>query len=58
MTIVCRNNLCIYWKKEKCILKEVTVNEYGACECFEVVSVPNELLDELREQQLEGYGLK
>ena len=40
----CRNELCIYQQKWKCLLDEITVNEAGDCESCIMVSLPERML--------------
>ena len=40
----CRNELCIYQQRGKCLLDEITVNEAGDCESCIMVSLPEKTL--------------
>ena len=42
----CALNYCIYNKDHVCILNEIEIDSLGMCESCELVSVPEERIDE------------
>ena len=47
----CENEYCIYNKKYKCILDEITLDIQGKCiECI-YVDIPSQQLEKLKEEQ-------
>ncbi len=50
--MICENVLCIYNKKEKCILSEISLDYQGRCsECI-YVSIEETQLKKLKKEQL------
>ena len=50
--MICENDYCIYNKKEKCILNEVSLDIQGRCnECI-YVSIEETALKKLKKEQL------
>ena len=50
--MICENNYCIYWNENDCILVEIYLNNLGICESCINISIPDEVLAKLREEQL------
>lgn len=48
----CEFNDCIYNKGSSCILDEIQVNSLGMCESCEIVAVPKEILETLKNRRL------
>jgi len=48
----CELDICIYNKKHTCTLDEVHMNVFGMCDCCEIVTVPAEILEELKRNRL------
>ena len=48
----CKNQLCIYNKDCVCILDEVNLNSFGACESSESISFPKDFLEERKTNRL------
>ena len=54
--IICDNTYCIYWKRNRCRLSEITVDGSGRCGDRILVSLTEEELGPKRRQLLERYG--
>jgi len=55
----CENNLCVYWKKNECILDKISLDGIGLCRDYTQISLPEEVLQAGRESFLErvdGYS--
>ena len=50
--MICENDYCIYWKDNRCILNEIYVNKIGLCESCIHISIPDDDLKKVREEQL------
>lgn len=51
-TMQCENIFCIYWDKNECTLKEISLDDQGTClECI-YVNIDEEILKEEREKIL------
>lgn len=50
--MTCENNYCIYWDNDTCILDEIELDHLGMCASCILVSIPEDILNELREKQL------
>ena len=50
--MICDNDYCIYWKKNKCILDEIYLNNIGLCESCINVYIPDDELKKMRKEQL------
>lgn len=48
----CSNMLCIYCRKNKCILDEISIDEIGVCEDFTLVDIPEQTLQRYKDKQL------
>lgn len=51
----CENVFCVYCNKEKCILKEISLNEIGMCDCCINVNIPEQELKKYRKTLLKMY---
>lgn len=49
----CEMNYCIYNRDFMCTLKEIQLNLLGMCEECIIVSITDDVLEELKESQLE-----
>ncbi len=46
----CENEFCMYCKEKSCLLETITINENGMCnECI-LISIPEEMLEELKKE--------
>lgn len=53
MTVQCENFLCVYNDKNKCTLKNISLDITGTCrECI-YPEIPREILDKLKKTTLE-----
>ncbi len=50
--MICENDYCIYWENNTCILDEIELDNVGMCASCIRVSIPEEILNDLREKQL------
>ena len=50
--MICENDYCIYWHKNRCILDEIYLNSMGVCESCINITIPEKELERLREEQL------
>ena len=48
----CRNILCIYYEEGFCSLNEIEINELGMCYDCIIVDIPEEYLQQKREEAL------
>ncbi len=48
----CFNDLCVYWKGNKCILSEISINEMGICDEYISINIPNAALKKYRNKHL------
>ena len=48
----CYNDLCVYWKKDICILDSISINEIGLCNEYISVDIPSDKMEEYREKHL------
>ena len=53
MSLNCEMDYCIYNKDFFCILSETQVNMLGMCEQCILISIPDDILRELKERHLE-----
>lgn len=53
MRVSCRNDICVYWKDNECILKFIDINEAGFCDDYISVNIPSEELENYRREHLE-----
>ena len=49
----CYNDLCVYWKKDICILDSISINEIGLCNEYISVDIPSDKIEEYREKHLQ-----
>lgn len=49
----CESDYCIYNRDFSCIIKETLINSLGMCEECIRVSIPDDVLKELKKRQLE-----
>lgn len=49
----CYNDLCVYWKKDICILDSISINEIGLCNEYISVDIPSDKMEEYREKHLQ-----
>ena len=48
----CENEFCIYNRKNKCILDDISLDIQGKCEACIYVDIPADQLEKLKEEQL------
>ena len=51
----CRNDLCVYYSYNSCLLDEIEVNEVGMCASRINVAFTEEELSKKREEALERF---
>lgn len=51
----CENEYCVYWKNNRCILDEISLDILGACKCCIYVDIDNDVLEQYRKKQLDRY---
>ena len=51
----CENTFCIYEKDGNCILEEVSLNVFGACESCIYVPIDREYLETQKQKLLKEY---
>ena len=53
--MICENIFCIYWKDEKCLLKEICLDIQGNCKNCIYVDIDETLLLNQRQKLLNKY---
>ena len=51
--MLCENNFCLYQANGKCKLKEVEINNIGACSSCICIDIPKIELDKLKNKTLQ-----
>ena len=51
----CENFFCIYQSKKKCILDEISLNIFGACDCCIYPELDSDYLEKKKQILLEKY---
>ncbi len=49
----CQNTFCVYWKKNKCILEEISLDISGQCEDCILIDMDEKFLEEQRKKLLD-----
>ena len=50
------NKFCIYWHADKCLLKNISLNDLGICrECISL-EIPEAVMEEARQKLLRQYA--
>ncbi len=52
MILTCENRFCVYWKEDLCTLDEIELNILGMCESCIYIDIDDDVLNELRTDQL------
>ena len=52
MILKCENRFCVYWKEDLCTLDEIELNILGMCESCIYIDIDDDVLNELRTDQL------
>jgi len=51
----CENHLCVFWKKDKCILNKISLGIFGQCaECI-YIDISPKVIEKQRQQMLKSY---
>ena len=53
MIVSCRNDICVYWKNDECMLEAIDINEAGFCNDYISVNIPSEELEYYRKKHLD-----
>ena len=52
----CKNNFCIYWKDDQCILAENSLDGQGCCEDLIYVNIDEKILKPKRQELIKIYN--
>lgn len=52
MIVSCRNDICVYWKNDECMLEAIDINEAGFCNDYISVNISSEELEYYRKKHL------
>ena len=51
--MVCENDLCIYQKDGKCILREISIDGRGICAEFILPNIAKDILESVKKETIE-----